>query len=88
LADTYVLYIKTQNYHWNVTGPQFNSMHAMFEAQYIELRDAADEVAERILSLGHFAPGSYKQYAKLTSIDEAEGVPSAEEMVRQLESRP
>lgn len=86
LADTYFLYMKTQNYHWNVTGPHFNSLHAMFEAQYIELRDAADEVAERIRSLGHFAPGSYKQYAKLTAIDEAEGVPSAEEMVRHLET--
>ena len=86
LADTYTLYLKTQNYHWNVTGPQFNSLHAMFEEQYIELRDAADEVAERIRSLGHFAPGSYKAYSKLTSIDEADdGVPAAEEMVRQLE---
>lgn len=85
LADTYTLYLKTQNYHWNVTGPQFNSLHAMFEGQYIELRDAIDEVAERIRSLGHFAPGSYARYAELTSIDEADGVPNAEDMVHQLE---
>ncbi len=84
LADTYTLYLKTHNYHWNVTGPQFNSLHLMFEAQYTELALAVDLIAERIRALGEPAPGSYSAYAKLSSIAEADGVPSATEMVRQL----
>ena len=84
LADTYTLYLKTHNFHWNVTGPMFNTLHLMFEAQYNELALAVDLVAERIRALGHPAPGSYSAYAKLSSIDEAEGVPAAEDMVAQL----
>jgi starvation-inducible DNA-binding protein len=84
LADSYTLYVKTHNYHWNVTGPLFNTLHSMFEVQYTELATAVDEIAERIRALGHFAPGSYKAFAKLTSVEEEEGVPSAEEMIRQL----
>lgn len=84
LADTYTLYLKTHNYHWNVTGPLFNTLHSMFEEQYTELAQAVDEIAERIRALGHFAPGSYKAFAKLASVEEEEGVPSAEEMIRQL----
>ncbi len=84
LADTYTLYLKTHNYHWNVTGPMFNTLHLMFEQQYTELWGAVDLIAERIRSLGAFAPGSYAQFADLTSIDEADGVPTAEEMVRDL----
>jgi starvation-inducible DNA-binding protein len=84
LADSYTLYLKTHNYHWNVTGPQFNSLHAMFEAQYSELALAVDEIAERIRALGLAAPGSYKVFSELTSIAEEDGVPSAEEMVRNL----
>src|SRR5690606_5687485 len=76
LADTYTLYLKTHNYHWNVTGPLFNTLHAMFEQQYTELATAVDEIAERIRALGHFAPGSYKAFSKLTSVQEEEGVPS------------
>lgn len=84
LADSYTLYLKTHNYHWNVTGPLFNTLHLMFETQYTELATAVDEIAERIRALGHPAPGSYKAFAKLTSIEEEEGAPSAEEMIRQL----
>ncbi|MBD2551863.1 MAG: DNA starvation/stationary phase protection protein [Limnothrix sp. CACIAM 69d] len=84
LADTYTLYLKTHNFHWNVTGPMFNTLHLMFEAQYTELALAVDLIAERIRSLGFPAPGSYSEYAKLTSIPEAEGVPSAEVMIAQL----
>jgi starvation-inducible DNA-binding protein len=84
LADTYTLYLKTHNYHWNVTGPMFNTLHLMFEQQYTELALAVDLVAERIRALGHPAPGSYRAYAKLTSIQEEEGVPDANEMIRQL----
>jgi starvation-inducible DNA-binding protein len=84
LADSYTLYLKTHNYHWNVTGPQFNTLHQMFEAQYTELALAVDEIAERIRALGEPAPGSYKAYARLTSIEEEEAVPNAEEMLRQL----
>ncbi len=84
LADTYTLYLKTHNYHWNVTGPMFNTLHLMFETQYNELWMAVDLVAERIRSLGEFSPGSYKEFADLTSIDEAKGVPSAEEMIADL----
>lgn len=84
LADSYTLYLKTHNFHWNVTGPQFQTLHAMFEEQYSELWTAVDEIAERIRALGQPAPGSYKSFAKLTSIEEAEEVPEAGEMVRQL----
>ncbi len=84
LADTYTLYLKTHNYHWNVTGPMFNTLHLMFEEHYNELWVAVDLIAERIRSLGEFAPGSYAQFAELTSIDEADGVPSAEQMLADL----
>jgi starvation-inducible DNA-binding protein len=84
LADTYTLYLKTQSFHWNVTGPQFRALHAMFEEQYTELAAAVDEVAERIRALGHPAPGTFARFLQLTSIEEDEGVPSAEEMTRQL----
>jgi len=84
LADTYTLYLKTHNFHWNVTGPMFNSLHQMFEQQYTELATAVDEIAERIRALGVAAPGSYKQFADLTSISEETGVPSADEMIAQL----
>ncbi len=84
LADTYTLYLKTHNFHWNVTGPQFNSLHLMFEGQYTELALAVDLIAERIRALGEPAPGSYSAYARLSSIAEADGVPDATEMVRIL----
>jgi starvation-inducible DNA-binding protein len=84
LADTYTLYLKTHNFHWNVTGPQFNSLHLMFEGQYTELALAVDLIAERIRALGEPAPGSYSAFAKLSTIKEAVGVPSATEMVRIL----
>jgi len=84
LADSYTLYLKTHNYHWNVTGPMFNTLHLMFEQQYTELALAVDLVAERIRALGHPAPGSYEAYAALTSIDEETGTPDATEMIRQL----
>ncbi len=84
LADTYTLYLKTHNYHWNVTGPMFSTLHLMFETQYNELALAVDQVAERIRALGHPAPGSYKAFSRLASIKEEEGVPSAEQMIRQL----
>ncbi|TNE38147.1 MAG: DNA starvation/stationary phase protection protein [Alphaproteobacteria bacterium] len=84
LADTYVLYIKTHGFHWNVTGPMFTTLHTMFEAQYTELSTAVDEIAERIRSLGFEAPGSGAAFARLKSIDEADGAPVAEEMVAQL----
>lgn len=84
LADSYTLYLKTHNYHWNVTGPQFNTLHLMFEGQYTELATAVDEIAERIRALGVKAPGSYRQFSEMTSIDEGEGSEPAEEMIRQL----
>ncbi|MGN6705678.1 MAG: Dps family protein [Rhodanobacter sp.] len=84
LADTYSLYLKTHSFHWNVTGPQFNSLHLMFETQYNALWLAADEVAERIRTLDVFAPGSYTQFAKLSSIKDEPGVPEWQEMVGQL----
>ena len=84
LADTYTLYLKTHNYHWNVTGPMFQTLHTLFETQYTELAVAVDDIAERIRALGEFAPGSYKEYAKLTSIKEADSIPSAEEMIKDL----
>ena len=84
LADTYSLYLKTHSFHWNITGANFNSLHTMFEVQYNELWLAADEVAERIRTLDVFAPGSYSQFGKLTSIKEEAGVPDWKEMVGQL----
>ncbi|TAK89850.1 MAG: DNA starvation/stationary phase protection protein [Burkholderiaceae bacterium] len=84
LADSYTLYLKTHNFHWNVTGPMFNTLHLMFEAQYTELALAVDLIAERIRALGFPAPGSYAAFEQLTSIKEATDVPPAEEMIRQL----
>jgi starvation-inducible DNA-binding protein len=84
LADSYTLYLKTHNYHWNVEGPLFSTLHQMFEEQYTELAAAIDEIAERIRALGEPAPGSYRAYGQLTSIEEEEAVPSAEDMIRQL----
>jgi starvation-inducible DNA-binding protein len=84
LADSYTLYLQTHNFHWNVTGPQFRELHLMFEEHYTELATAVDEIAERIRTLGVAAPGTYKAFAQLSSIDEVEGVPSAKEMVELL----
>lgn len=84
LADTYTLYLKTHNYHWNVTGPMFQTLHLMFETQYTELALAVDLVAERIRSLGEKAPGSYTEFSKLSSIKEAVGNVSAEDMIKDL----
>lgn len=84
LADSYTLYLKTHNYHWNVTGPMFNTLHLMFETQYNELALAVDLIAERIRALGHPAPGSYQAYAALTGIPEEDDAPDAEEMIRRL----
>jgi starvation-inducible DNA-binding protein len=84
LADSYTLYLKTHNFHWNVTGPMFQTLHLMFEQQYNELALAVDAVAERIRALGFPAPGTYREFAKLSSIREGEGVPSAEDMIREL----
>jgi starvation-inducible DNA-binding protein len=84
LADTYTLYLKTHNYHWNVTGPMFSTLHTLFEQQYTELAIAVDEIAERIRALGVKAPGSYSAFAKLTCIDEETGEPNAQEMMKQL----
>ena len=84
LADSYTLYLMTHNFHWDVTGPQFNSLHAMFMGQYTEQWNAIDVIAERIRALGFPSPGTYAEFARLTSIREPEGVPDANEMVRQL----
>lgn len=84
LADSYTLYLKTHNFHWNVTGPMFSTLHTLFETHYTELALAVDEIAERIRALGIAAPGSYKQFAELSSIEEETGTPSAEEMIKQL----
>jgi starvation-inducible DNA-binding protein len=84
LADSYTLYLKTHNYHWNVTGPLFNTLHTMFETQYTELATAVDEIAERIRALGFPAPGSYADFAELTSIVEERDQPVAEKMIEQL----
>jgi starvation-inducible DNA-binding protein len=84
LADSYALYLKTHNFHWNVTGPMFQTLHTMFEEQYTELSTAIDEIAERIRSLGAFAPASFSAYAELSSIEEEKGVPAAKDMIRQL----
>jgi len=84
LADTYTLYLKTHNFHWNVTGPQFSALHTMFETQYTELALAVDLIAERIRALGEPAPGSYSAFARLSTIKEATDVPAATDMVRIL----
>ncbi|MCP5267618.1 MAG: DNA starvation/stationary phase protection protein [Zoogloeaceae bacterium] len=84
LADTYTLYLKTHNFHWNVTGPMFQTLHNLFMTQYTEMWNALDVVAERIRALGYPAPGSYKQFVELSSIPEEDGVPKAKEMIRQL----
>jgi starvation-inducible DNA-binding protein len=84
LADSYTLYLKTHNFHWNVTGPMFNTLHLMFEGQYTELALSVDAIAERIRALGHPAPGSYAQFAKLAKVKEETGTPGAEAMIRQL----
>ncbi|WP_440999964.1 Dps family protein [Fodinibius sp. SL11] len=84
LADSYMLYLKTHNYHWNVTGELFHSLHEQFEEQYTELADAIDEIAERIRALGYRAPGTFKEFNELTSIDEQQDEPKAMEMVRRL----
>ncbi len=84
LADSYTLYLKTHNYHWNVTGPMFTTLHLMFEEHYTELATAVDDIAERIRALGAFAPGSYKDFAILSTVEEADGVPAAMDMVAHL----
>ncbi|TVO58986.1 MULTISPECIES: Dps family protein [Denitromonas] len=84
LADSYTLYLTTHNFHWNVTGPMFNTLHQMFEVQYTELALAVDAIAERIRALGEPAPGTYSAFAELSRLEEPQGVPSAEEMIRQL----
>jgi starvation-inducible DNA-binding protein len=84
LADTYTLYLKTHNYHWNVKGPMFTTLHTLFETEYLELALAVDEIAERIRALGHPAPGSYTVFAKLSKVKEAEGVPPATQMIEDL----
>lgn len=85
LADTYTLYLTTHNFHWNVTGPMFNTLHQMFMEQYTELWNAVDPIAERIRALGHWAPGSYAQFASITSIADAPTVPpKALEMIKTL----
>lgn len=81
LADSYTLYLQTHNFHWNVEGPQFRELHLMFEEHYTELALAVDEIAERIRTLGVFAPGTYKAFAKLSSIEEVEDIPNATDMV-------
>ena len=84
LADTYVLYLKTHNFHWNVEGPMFQTLHQMFMEQYTEAWNAIDLVAERIRSLGHYAPGTYREYLELSRVKERPGVPKAEQMVKLL----
>ncbi|HEX7809558.1 MAG TPA: Dps family protein [Thermoanaerobaculia bacterium] len=84
LADTYTVYLKTHNFHWNVTGPMFQTLHLMFEQQYTELALAVDVIAERIRSLGAHAPGTYREFARLTSIAEENETPRAKDMIRLL----
>ncbi|MEM1432671.1 MAG: Dps family protein [Pseudomonadota bacterium] len=84
LADSYTLYLKTHNFHWNVTGPRFRDLHLLFEEQYTELATAVDDIAERVRTLGFPAPGTYRQFSALTSIDEPEDVPPAETMLAAL----
>lgn len=86
LADTYTLYLKTHNYHWNVTGPMFQTLHVMFEGQYNELALAVDSIAERIRALGIKAPGTYAEFSKLSSIKETTGDLSAQQMIAELVS--
>lgn len=86
LADSYTLYLKTHNFHWNVEGPMFQTLHLMFETQYTELALAVDQIAERIRALGEYAPGSYAAFSKLSQVQESEDVPVAKEMIRQLVS--
>lgn len=84
LADSYILYLKTHNFHWNVEGPMFNTLHQMFMVQYTELWNALDLIAERIRALGFYAPGSYKKYSQLSSIAESEESMPAKSMIKQL----
>jgi starvation-inducible DNA-binding protein len=84
LADSYTLYLKTHYFHWNVTGPMFQTLHLMFETHYNELALAVDLIAERIRALGVFAPGTYREFSKLTTIKETDGVPTAVDMIKQL----
>ncbi len=84
LADTYTLYLMTHSFHWNVTGPMFNTLHTMFMTQYTDLWNSVDDVAERIRALGHFSPGTYREFGKLSSISEPAVIPEALEMVRLL----
>lgn len=84
LADNYLLYLKTQNFHWNVVGPQFHTLHAMFEAQYSDLATAVDDIAERIRALDHPAPGSLTQYMQISNLKDQEDIPAAEKMVEIL----
>ena len=84
LADSYTLYLKTHNFHWNVTGPMFTTLHTLFETQYTELALAVDEIAERIRAVGHFAPGSYSDFARLAKVKESTSVPKAMEMIEIL----
>ena len=84
LADSYTLYLMTHNFHWNVTGPMFNTLHMMFMQQYTEQWAALDMIAERIRALGHFAPGTYKEFSQRSSIKEVEGAPKADDMIRYL----
>ncbi len=84
LADSYLLYLKTQNYHWNVTGKSFHQLHVLFEEQYRDLAEAVDEIAERIRALGEYAPGSFAAFSKVSSIKEESSIPTAEEMIQNL----
>jgi len=84
LADSYLVYLKTHNFHWNVEGPMFQTLHDMFMQQYTETWNAIDVIAERIRALGHYAPGTYKEYAKLARVKETDGVPKAKKMVQLL----
>ena len=84
LSDSYILYLKTQNFHWNVTGPMFTTLHELFMTQYTELATAIDEIAERIRALGAFAPGSFAEFKKFSKVKEAAGHPSAKEMIKTL----
>jgi starvation-inducible DNA-binding protein len=86
LADSYTLYLKTHNFHWNVTGPMFTTLHTLFETQYTELALAVDEIAERIRALGYVSPGSYAEFARLATVKDAQGVPTAKEMIQELAS--
>ena len=84
LADSYTVYLKTHNYHWNVTGPMFTTLHTLFEVEYTELALAIDEIAERIRAVGETAPGSYAEFSKLSTVKDATSVPKAEDMLREL----